>query len=91
MLSISGYSQSKESTPLSTELQKEKLISLNLITDNLTFASKEHYLDSLQTAGVIIRKNAPKNSKGCTLEDREEMFGRPQQEVIIFLESKPTK
>ncbi len=85
ILSISGFAQNTESTPLSVELQKEKLIALNLVTDKMSFAKKEHYLDSLQTAGVIIRKINSKNSKGCTLEDREQMFGKPAEEVLIFL------
>ena len=85
VLSISGFAQNSDSTPLSAELQKEKLIALNSITDKMSFASKERYLDSLQVAVVIVRKNTSKNSKGCTLEDREQMFGKPQEEVIIFL------
>ena len=84
-LSISGFTQNTESTPLSVELQKEKLIALNLVTDKMSFASKERYLDSLQTAGVIIRKNNSKKSKGCTLEDREQMFRKPAEEVLMFL------
>ena len=89
MLTISGFSQSTESTFLSADLQKEKLIELESIIDNMSFASKERYLDSLQIAGVIIRKNITNDSKGCTLEDREEMFVRPQEEVVIFLEKNP--
>ena len=84
--SIIGFAQKSESTPLSAELQKEKLIALNLIIDKMSFASEERYLDSLRSAGVIIRKNTSKNSKGCTLEDREQMFGKPTEEIIIFLE-----
>ena len=84
-LSITGFAQNTESAPISVELQKEKLIVLNSVTDNMSFARKERYLDSLQSAGIIIRKNTSKNSKGCTLEDREQMFGKPTEEVLIFL------
>lgn len=85
ILSISGFAQNAKSTPLSDELQKEKLTALNSKTDKMSFAKKESYLDSLQTAGIIIRKTIPKNSKGCTLEDREEAFAKPSEEIIIFV------
>ena len=85
-LSLSGFSQEKKQVPFSEDLQKEKLEELNIITDDMSFASKERYLDSLQTAGVIIRKTIPNRSKGCTLEDQEIMYRAPKKDVIIFLE-----
>jgi len=83
--SFSAFAQEEQQIPLPQKLQIQKLAELNETIDNMSFARKERYLDSLQTAGVLIRKTIPKNSKGCTLEDREELYGRPQQEVIIFL------
>jgi len=83
-LGFGTFAQNK--TPLSQELQNQKTIELDAITDEMSFARKERYLDSLQTAGIIIRKTEKRNSKGCTLEDREVVFGKPQEEIIIFLE-----
>ena len=85
-LSISAFSQDAQKTPLPAKQQKEKLFELNSITDKMSFARKERYLDSLQNAGVIIRKIIKNEIRGCTLEDRESIYGRPQKEVIIFLE-----
>ena len=86
IFSFSAFAQEKQKAPLSAKLQKQKLAELELITDNLSFASKERYLDSLQQAGIIVRKLSLKNSKGCTLEDQENLFRKPQEENIIFLE-----
>ena len=87
IFSLFGFAQEKTKTPLSAELQKEKLVELESITDNMSFASKERYLDSLQNSGVIVRNTNFKKNKGCTLEDRETMFGKPQEETIIFLKN----
>ena len=85
-LSLLGFSQEKKQVPFSDELQKEKLEELNIVTDDMSFARRERYLDSLQTAGVIIRKTISNKSKGCTLEDQEIMYREPKKEVIIFIE-----
>lgn len=85
-LSLYGFSQEKKQVPFADDLQKEKLEELNIVTDDMSFARKERYLDSLQTVGVIIRKTISNKSKGCTLEDQEVLFRAPTQEVIIFLE-----
>ncbi len=87
LFSFSLFSQvSKEANPLSLELQELKKVELDSITYRMSFQQKERYLDSLQNAGIIVRKTSSSTKKGCPLEDREEMFKKPEEEFIIFIE-----